>query len=160
MLLKIFAAGLLALSLGLKLYGGYASPADDGAGALRALAANLTASGYTVQLELAKRTRVTATHGTCRMVIRLLDPHATYNEAVVQKLSVEGRVTYIWQGAVQDSLPRLRPLMDFYFKRELARLGLAASRHPVWIAALGPGCPERPDVRFADVAVALVSAPR
>lgn len=158
MRLRIVAAGLIALSLGLKFYGGFKSPMDDSAGALRSLASNLQASGYTVQLELAKRTRVTATRDSCRMVIRLLDPHATNRQATLERLSTEGRVAYIWQGSMQDSLPRFRPLLDFYWERELARLGLAASRQPVWIAALGPTCPERVDTRFADFEVTLVSA--
>jgi hypothetical protein len=157
--LRIVAAGLIALSLGLKLFGGLASPADDSAGALQALASNLTASGYTVQLELAKRTRVTATRGACRMVIKLLDPHATNYAAAIHTLSVEGRIAYNWRGLWRESLPRFGPLMEFYFKRELARHGLAASRHPVWIAALGPQCPDHPEVPFSDIEVALVPAP-
>lgn len=156
MRIRIVAALLLMLSLGLKLHGDYAVPADDHAAALRVVAENLTRDGYVVRLELAERTRVTATRGTCRIVIRLLDPHATYHAASLKTLSVEGRVTYIWRGTWRERLPRFGPLMEYYFKRELARQGLAASRHPVWLAALGPQCRVRPDARFADVTVALV----
>ena len=146
------------MTLGVKLHGDYAVPFDDSGRALRELAAKMTAEGYAVNLEIGQRNRVTAQRGPCRMVLRLLDPHGTTNANSVRLLAKEGRVSYLWRGQWRDDLPRFGPLMDYYFNRELARQGIAASRRPVWIAALGKGCETRPDPGFSDIPVMLLRA--
>ncbi len=155
---RIAGALLIVFSLVVKLRGDYAVPFDDSGMALRTLASRMAADGYTVNLEIGQRNRVTALRGPCRMVLRLLDPHGTTHANTARTLAKEGRVGYIWRGEWRDDLPRFGPLMNYYFKRELTRQGISASRQPVWIAALGKGCEPLPDARFADIAVTLLRA--
>lgn len=146
---------LVVLSLAFKLHGNYAVPSDDMAGALRQLAANLSRDSYSSQVEIGARNRVTAQRGECRLVARMLDPHATGLANIVRTLGSEGAIAYVWRGTWRTGPPRFAPLIEYYIKREAVRQGFAMQRHPVWIVALGSGCIPRPEARFADVTAIL-----
>ena len=154
----VVAAGLLLLTLGLKLRADVLVPRDDAPTALQRIAGNFARGGYATAVEVAPRTRVTVVRGPCRVVLKLLDPHGTNAMSMIRQLAPEGWIAYARDGVWHASLPRAAPLFNYYFKRELARQGLAAARDPVWLAAIGPGCPARPDARLTDVPVRLVAA--
>lgn len=156
---RLLAALVLALTIGLKLRGNHAVPAENWPTAMRQVARNYAAAGYEVSAEPGRVFWINVQRGECRLTVRLLDPHATRDADVARDLAPIGRVTYIWRGKWRDRLPRAGPLLEYYLQRELARQGLAASRRPVWIAALGGTCQDRPDPRLSDVPVALIPIP-
>ena len=154
----ILAAVLLLVTLGLKLRADVLVPADDAPGALRQIGDNFARAGYATTVEVAPRMRVTASRGGCTVVLKLLDPHGTNYASVAQLLAPSGRLAYARNGVWQAALPRAAPLLEYYFRRELARQRLATARDPVWLAAIGPGCATPPDARLTDVPVRLVPA--
>lgn len=149
---------MLAISLGLKLRADVLLPGDDIAAAYGAIADNFARAGYVTQVELNPRQRMTAYKGACSVVVKLIDPHGTIARDAELKLESEGRVVYGRGGDWYAQRPRVAPLLDYFFKRELARQRLPAARDPVWIVAIGPACPGRPDPALTDVAVRLVPA--
>lgn len=153
---RLFAALLLALTIGLKLCGDHAVPEENWPSAMRQTSRNYAAAGYDVSAEPGRFFWINIARGECRLTLRLLDPHATRGADVARDLAPIGRITYIWRGKWRDRLPRAGPLLEYYFQRELARQNLAASRRPVWIAAVGKRCRDRPDPRLSDVPVTLV----
>lgn len=149
MIWRMAAGALVALSLGLKLHGNFVVPGDDVHAALHQVAAGLDKQGWSARVDLTGRGWLHGARGPCLLTARVLDPHGTNNTAYIGQLAPKGRVRYAWDGQWRDSLPRFAPLMTYYFKREIARQGIAAARHGVWIVALSPGCAGQLDAGFS-----------
>lgn len=152
------AAGLiLAASLALKFVVQDVSVAEDPEAAVTTLTRNLAQAGYTASIPDPAIPAVRAIRGDCVFTARVLDPHGTYHNTQLRKRPRDWRVAYAWRGAWYPALPRFAPLGDYYLARELARAGLRASRTPVVMLSLGPGC-GLPDVRATETTVPLIRA--
>ncbi len=154
---RIVAVVLIGVTLGLKLHGNYAVPPAEVYAALSQAAVSMQAQGWQVSTQLVGLGKLQAQRGNCQITARILDPHGTNDAFLTAQLTPLGRVRYAWDGAWHDSLPRFAPLMSYYFTRELARQGLAASRRGVWIAAVGPSCPGDVDAGFSSVRIAFAA---
>jgi hypothetical protein len=138
---SLLFAGLAALSLSGKLLANRMEPAPD-AGLLDArLAGLLRAGGYRVAPE---------SHGFaillrgqrpgCTILAGDYDPHGTFDETFRQISARIGPLRFAYRGRSAASAPKLRPLLDFYVRRELRRVGMTPARMPIIAYAASPGC--------------------
>jgi hypothetical protein len=137
---SLAAAAVLAVSLGLKLAVQNAVVEEDSQGAVTGLATALSEVGYSVSVPRTDLPIVRAEQPGCTLTARVLDPHATYHDTELHKLQPGWRIAYVWRGKARSILPRIGPLGEYYVAREMARLGLTASRAPVVMLSLSPGC--------------------
>lgn len=134
-------AGLAAASLSGKLLATRMEPAPDAALFDAALAGVLRVDGYRVAPE---------SHGFaillrgqrpgCTILAGDYDPHGTFAETFRQLAVPIGPLRFAYRGRSFDSAPKLRPLLDFYVRRELHRIGLGPARTPIIAYAAAPGC--------------------
>jgi hypothetical protein len=134
-------AGLLAASLSGKLLANRMEPAPDAALLDAAVAGLLRADGFRVAPE---------SHGFaillrgrrpgCTILAGDYDPHGTFDETFRQLAAPVGPLRFAWRGRSFDAAPKLRPLLDFYVRRELRRIGMAPARTPIVAYAASPGC--------------------
>lgn len=139
--LSTLAALVLAGSLALKLAVHDVSVEGDQRVTAAALADSLAEKGYSADVPRAEVPVVAAKRGNCSFTARVLDPHGIYHDTELLKLPRGWSVAYVWRGTVSQSLPRLRPLTEYYIARELGRIGLPAARAPVVMVLLQPACP-------------------
>lgn len=138
---KLILAVLLLLTLGLKLFWTRDGPAPDNGLFVASVEANLRAQGYaTTRVVRRFATLVEGRKGACRLLAGEYPPDGVFAEP----LAVEGRAVgpfhYIWAGETFTQPPKFRPLVEFYLKRELGRLGFRPARRPILAVAAGPGC--------------------
>lgn len=154
-MLRLLGAGLLLLTLGIKLNGSYGVPFERWVEAYAAVGSDLKRQGFETKFLYGDHIRLIARRGDCSLEVRMLDPHATKLTWQSAAMKSTGPVHYAWRGSWSEGLPRAMPLVEYYAVRELARQGLPASRHAVWLIAVGSGCKSLPDPGFSEKPVAL-----
>ncbi len=127
---------------------------EDWRDAVDDLEAALAHQGYAVAVPRADVPAVRAAQAGCVLVVRLLDPYATFRDTELAKLPPGWTVAYAWRDSWQSSLPRLGPLAEFYLGREIARIGSTASRAPVLMLSVSPRC-GRPNASGLNIRVDL-----
>jgi hypothetical protein len=135
-------AAILLLSLSGKLLANRATVEPDaGLFAARAEQA-LSASGF--ETKRVKRPMGLVVYGEkdgCRAMIAEYAPHGTFADTLVKRAAPVGPLRFAWRGATHEAAPKLRPLAEYYVRRELLRIGVDVPRAPIAALALTPGCP-------------------
>lgn len=155
MMPRLLGAALLVLTLGIKLNGSYGVPFERWVEAYGAVARDLERQGFATNFIYGQHIRLIAGRGKCTLEVRMLDPHATKLAWQSGAMQGTGHLRYAWRGHWNDRVPRAMPLVEYYAVRELARQGLPAARHAVWLVAAAPACSSLPDPGFSDKPVAL-----
>ena len=76
----------------------------------------------------------------CTILAGDYDPHGTFDETFRQLAVRVGPLAFAYRGRSYAAAPKLRPLLDFYVRRELRRVGMAQARTPIIAYAASPGC--------------------
>ncbi len=145
---------VIGVSLTLKLAVLNVAVNEDQRAALGDLRAKLAGQGYTVSEPRANLPIVSAARAGCSLTARVLDPHGVYQDTELLKLPPGWSVIYGWRGEWQASLPRFRPLTEYYLARQAARFGVSARHSPVIMVLNQPGC-ALPDAAAAQIRVRL-----
>jgi hypothetical protein len=138
----LFAAALL-LSLGAKGAAASGDPKPDGDATVEAARAMLADAGLEAKVRRLSRSPgilVEAVSGDCRLIAGDYPVHDTYAEVYQDLARTEGRLSYVHRGRLHDSPPKARSMLDYFWWRELRRIGIGASRAPVIALIASPGC--------------------
>lgn len=138
---------VLVLSLSLKAWAlDRSSSSEIAKPDLDTLARSMRDDGFPPKID-ATRPFVIGVRGGCRVKARLVDPYGTQRYALAQNDRRFGALYYAYRGEWGREPPQVRPLLEYYAQRELARLGIATVAAPVVSIALDRGCPAMPRVR-------------
>jgi hypothetical protein len=140
---RLSLAALLALSLGTK--AALSRPAADAGGAdvAPAAVALLERAGYATSIEERPFAMIVhARHGTCRMLVAEYRAHGTIAEPLAALARPIGSLRFAWRGEMLEAAPKAAPLMHFFIRRELRRIGFVADHLPIVAVAASPTCPE------------------
>ena len=105
-----------------------------------ALASVLARQGFVAAVDTA-RPFVLARRGACRVKARIYDPYGTDRQFILRRDGSVGPVRFAYRGRWTDEAPKIRPLLQFYVQRELARVGIATPRPAIVSMASARGCP-------------------
>lgn len=83
---------------------------------------------------------VQAVRGSCRMRVREYPADGTFTATFAQQGSGIGPLRFVFRGQIYDEVPKVRPLIEYYGRRAVQRLGLAVPRAPILAIAASPGC--------------------
>jgi hypothetical protein len=134
-------AALLAASLGGKLLASRPAAKVDRAGFARQAASFLRASGYAVEVgRIPINPLIYGTRAGCRLMIGDYDPHGTMANVFDRAARPVGPLHFYYRGVAYGSAPKLRPLTEYYVRRELVQIGRPVARRPVLAVAASPGC--------------------
>lgn|GEM_PF-5692075 len=134
-------AALLLVSLAAKVALSAPTPSPDPARFGGMAAAMLARQGFVTAPELRPLGMlVHARRGGCRLMLGDYSPYGTFADVIAARARAVGPLRFVYRGAYYERAPKLLPLTDFYWWRELRRLGLAAPRHPVVAVAASPQC--------------------
>lgn len=141
-----FGALLLA-SLAGKLAASGTSPEPDNALFAARAAALLRAEGMATQSE--QRPLGMLVYGRragCTIMVGEYTPYGTFADVFARRAAPVGPLRFVYRGRRYAKAPKLAPLISFYLRRELLRIGLATPRMPIAAIAVSPGCgPTEPD---------------
>ena len=134
--------GVVALgSLGLKLANLRAEPRVDSERFGAAIVVRLHAAGFEAWPDgVGRHLRLMARRGACRLKAREFPPHGTLQDAYVELGHAVGPTRYAYRSAWLAAPPKMRPLLDYYVQRELARIGIDVPRRPIVAVAVGTAC--------------------
>lgn len=132
---------LLLVLLGPRVWAGNDTPGGDEPRLLRDIAALLEREGYTAQFD----DRITADNilaqkGACRISVT---GEYTNGErvSVFERIQPDGYTLHMnYRGEPVEHLPRLRPAVEFYLQRHLARLGVEYPYQPLILIAENGEC--------------------
>lgn len=149
--LSIALGAVLLLSLAGKLAANRATvEPDSDLFAARAESA-LRAGGFeTKRMKRPMGLLVYGKKGGCRAMIAEYAPHGTFAATLAKRAAPIGPLTFAWRGGRYEAAPKLRPLSEYYLRRELLRIGVDAPRAPIAALALSPGCPP-PDLGALEI---------
>lgn len=137
---RIFLA-LIAVTAVLKILSSRPETPPSNRAVIAPLTAALSESGLTVRvLPSPAGAIVFATAKSCRLWARDYLPYGTALAYYRSRATGYGPLAFVYQGRVYDRPPKVGPLLSFFLGRELARLGLDASRAPIIAVAASPGC--------------------
>lgn len=138
---RLALAIFLALTLGLKLLVVREAPAPDAALFVEQAEAMLRIQGFaTARVTRPFGTVVTGSRGACRLMVGDYPPDGTMAEPLAAEARGIGPLSYVWAGEIYQQAPKVRPLIEFYVRRELGRLGFRIRRWPTLAVATGSGC--------------------
>ena len=146
--LSVAAAAILLVTLGIKLATLGAKPAVDGRRFLADLGSALSREGFAVSVQGARMRRIVAERADCRIKARYYPPHGTLQDAIEDLGRPIGPTRYFYRGAWRSAPPKVRPLMEYYLQRELARVGIAMPMPAVVAVSASPACGELPGTPF------------
>jgi len=138
----VFGA-LLVLSLGGKivLNGSDESLIDDGPKFALAVATTLNEQGFDTKATFwPTGPQVEARRGDCFMWVRDYTPHGTMKNILMVLAEPVGKLRYSYRGEIADEPPKVLPLIRFFLRREVARLGTVAPRYPIYAVAENAAC--------------------
>ncbi|HEV7660427.1 MAG TPA: hypothetical protein VGO55_11330 [Allosphingosinicella sp.] len=138
---RVVLAVFLLLTLGVKLLWTRDAPAPDGALFVATAEATLRGQGFRTG-RIVKRfgTIVRGERGACRLTVGDYTPDGTLAEPLEAESRSVGALRFVWAGEASARAPKLRPLVEFYLKRELGRLGFHPARRPILAVAANPAC--------------------
>ena len=138
---KAALAAALVLTLGLKLLWTREAPVPDAALFVEQAEAALRSQGFaTTRLVRRFGTVVTGQRGPCRLLVGDYPPDGTLAEPLAAEARAVGPLSWVWAGEAHERAPKFRPLLNYYVRRELGRLGIDIRRWPILAVATGPGC--------------------
>jgi hypothetical protein len=82
--------------------------------------------------------------GPCRLMVGDYPPDGTLAEPLAAEGRSVGPFHYVWAGETSERAPKFRPLVEFYVKRELGRVGFHPDRRPILAVAANAGCTGMP----------------
>ena len=134
-------AAALLLTLGLKLLLTREAPVPDAALFVEQAEALLRRQGFATE-RLVRRfgTVVVGQRGSCRLLVGDYPPDGTLAEPLAAEAQAVGPLSFVWAGEAYAQAPKLRPLVEYYARRELGRLGKNIRRWPILAVATGAGC--------------------
>lgn len=139
--LKLALAAALVPTLGLKLLATREAPAPDASLFVEQVEAVLRRAGLaTARVTRPFGTVVLGSRGTCRMMVGDYPPDGTLAEPLAAEARGVGPLSYVWAGDTYAQAPKLRPLIEYYVRRELVRLGSRIRRWPILAVARGGDC--------------------
>ena len=145
-LLKIEAVFglLLVLSLGGKIVvnGSDGSLVDDGPKFALAVSQTLNEQGFDTKANFwPTGPEVEARREGCFMWVRDYTPHGTMKNIVIALAQPVGKLRYSYLGKISKDPPKIVPLIRFFGRREVARLGKVGPRYPIYALAVNSACP-------------------
>ena len=146
--LSLAAAAILIVTLGIKLASLGAKPAVDGRRFLADLGTALSREGFAVSVQGSRMRRIVAERGDCRIKARYYPPHGTLQDAIEDLGRGIGPTRYVYRGEWRSTPPKIRPLMEFYLQRELARAGIAIPMPAIAAVSASPACGQLPAAPF------------
>lgn len=136
----VLAAALL-LTLGVKLLWTREARAPDDALFVATAERTLQAQGFRTERVIRRfGTIVLGTRGPCRLIVGDYPANGTMAEPLEVESRTIGPQSFVWRGAASARPPKFWPLLEFYLKRELGRLGFHPDRHPILAVATAPAC--------------------
>jgi hypothetical protein len=134
-------AAVLLLTLGVKLLWTRDAPAPDHALFVVTAEAILQGQGFRTG-RIVKRfgTIVRGERDACRLTVADYPADGTLAEPLEAESRGIGPLRFVWAGEASLRAPKLRPLAEFYLKRELGRLGFHPARRPIIAVAANPAC--------------------
>ena len=137
---RALLAGLLALTLGAKIAFSREPAPPDTALSGASVEAMLHAAGFaTGRRSHALGIIVYGQRGTCRLMVAEQDPRGTFTDILAVFGRPFGPLRFVWRGALLDAVPG-SATVEYYWQRELRRLGGAPERHPVYAVAASEAC--------------------
>jgi hypothetical protein len=131
----------LLLTLGLKLFWTREAPAPDAALFVASAERLLQRQGFTTgRVTRPFGTMVLGSRGPCRLMVGDYPADGTLAEPLAAEARSVGPMSYLWAGETSPQAPKLRPLVEFYVKREFGRLGFRPARQPILAIAANAGC--------------------
>ena len=138
--LSLAAAGFLVASLGIKVASLGAKPRVDARRFLADMGAALQGQDFAVAMHGSRTRWLLAERGACRIKARYYPPHGTLRDSIEALGASFGPTRYIYRGEWRPAPPKLRPLMEYYLQRELARVGVAIPMPAVAAVSASPAC--------------------
>ena len=139
--LRVTLAAALLLTLGLKLLWTREAPVPDAALFVTSAESLLQAQGFRTERVVRRfGTVVRGQRGPCRLLVGDYPPDGTLAEPLAAEGRSVGPFHYVWAGESSAAAPKLAPLVEYYVKRELGRLGFRPARRPILAVAAGHGC--------------------
>ncbi|TGD94850.1 hypothetical protein [Methylobacterium nonmethylotrophicum] len=148
-MLKLLFAGLLALSLSLKVALGFslgfqaAALADPALGRHdEAVAGFLERSGFTIEgwQGTGQVRLVSARAGACRVLVGALSPLSWHRDLLHRLAPEGGRAFFVYEGGTYEDQPRWRAWLRHYGRMSARLIGLAVADRPLYGVVTTPGC--------------------
>jgi hypothetical protein len=138
---RLILAASLLLTLGVKLLWTRDAPVPDDALFVATAEETLRAQGFRTD-RIVRRfgTIVRGARGGCRLMVGDYPANGMFAEPLAAESRGIGTMRFVWRGEVSAQAPKLRPLLEFYVKRELGRLGFRAERRPILAIAANAAC--------------------
>ena len=136
-------AGTLALSLGLKLLASAPTPPSDPEAVALPVQHLLAGAGFetrVLRLGRSPGVLVAARRGECRLAAGDYPPHGTFDDVYRGLAAPFGRLAFVHRGSVTEQVPKLRGLFDYFWWRELRRIGADVRRAPILAVAASNSC--------------------
>lgn len=83
---------------------------------------------------------VLASGGLCVVWATEYTPYGTMADVIAQHGRSVGKLRYVYKSLVYERPPSVKPLLAFYWWRELKRIGIDAPRYPIVAIAASDGC--------------------
>lgn len=83
---------------------------------------------------------VHARRGDCQMWVRDYSPHGTYRNTYEALAEPLGSLRYIYKDEISEDPPKLDPLLRYFFRREMLRLGVHTPKYPIYAVAWTASC--------------------
>jgi len=138
---RLILAAVLLLTLGVKLLWTRDAPGPDDALFAAKAEETLRAQGF--RTERVVRRFATIVHGArggCRLMVGDYPPNGMFAEPLEVESRGIGTMRFVWRGEAGAQAPKLLPLLEYYAKRELGRLGFHPPRRPILAVAANPAC--------------------
>ncbi len=117
------------------------SPASAERTFASAVVQQLSKSGLTTAVEQwPTGVVVHARRGACQMWGRDYSPHGTMRNVYEELAEPVGSLRYIYKGETLDVPPKLDPMLRFFFRREMLRLGVTTAKYPIYAVASSAAC--------------------
>ncbi|TFI59478.1 hypothetical protein E2493_04615 [Sphingomonas parva] len=143
---RLIVGAALLLSLGGKAALSRTAPDGGNADFVSAAVDTLRQQGFVVTREVRPfATVIHAQRGDCRLLAAEYRAHGTMAEPLAALATPVGPLRFIWRGETREAAPKIAPLMHFYVRRELRRIGFAPDHLPITAVAASRGCKDPVD---------------
>lgn len=101
----------------------------------------LSQAGFTTKVERwPTGVAVQAHRAACRLWVRDNTPHGTMRNIYENLAKAVGPLRYVYRGTIYEKPPQVDPMLRFLVGREMARVGIATARYPVYAVASSAAC--------------------